>query len=300
MQRDDQWMVEFYHRVAREAAKRHLLVDFHGAYKPTGLRRAYPNVMTHEGVTGMEQYKWGDENTNPEQELVLPFTRMVAGPMDFTPGALNNADRESWRWNVGHPMSLGTRCHQLAMYVVYESPLQMLADSPTRYRQETDTMKFLSAVPTVWDDTMPLAAKVSDYVAIARRSGDDWYVGAMTDWEARELTVNLDFLPPGDYELESWSDGINADRNGQDMHYETRPVTSTESLARGMEARLEDGLRDFDNFPRPTIIQVPTPYQADNSPANFNVTVDPGRHSSTSRFAHVTIECRAYTTRARR
>ena len=173
MQRDDQWMVDFYERVARAAAKHHLLVDYHGAYKPTGLRREFPNVMTREGVTGMEQYKWGDQTTNPEQELVLPFMRMVAGPMDFTPGALTNANKESWRWNIGHPMSEGTRCHQLAMYVVYESPLQMLCDSPTRYRQETDCMKFLSAVPTVWDDTIALDAKVGDYIAVARRSGDD-------------------------------------------------------------------------------------------------------------------------------
>ena len=190
--------------------------------------------MTHEGVTGMEQYKWGDQNTNPEQELVLPFTRMVAGPMDFTPGALTNANRESWRWNVGHPMSLGTRCHQLAMYVIYESPLQMLADSPTRYRQETDTMKFLSAVPTVWDDTN---AAGRQGLRLRRdrppQRATTGIVGAMTDWDARELTIKSDdFLPPGDYELEVWSDGVNADRNGQDLHYEMRTVTSTESLAR--------------------------------------------------------------------
>jgi alpha-glucosidase len=164
------------------------------------------------------------------KELVLPFTRMVAGPMDYTPGALTNADRESWRWNVGHPMSLGTRCHQLAMYVVYESPLQMLADSPTRYRQETDTMKFLSVVPTVWDDTIPLAVKVGDYVAVARRSGDEWYAGAMNDWQPRELTIELDFLPPGSYVCEAWGDGVNADRNGQDMHVSTQHVSSKTSL----------------------------------------------------------------------
>ena len=230
MQRDDQWMVEYYERVAREAAKHHLLVNFHGAYKPTGERRAYPNVMTREGVTGLEQYKWGDQKTNPEQELVLPFTRMVAGPMDFTPGALNNANKESWRWNVGHPMSQGTRCHQLAMFVVYESPLQMLADSPTRYRQETDCMKFLSAVPAVWDDTIALDAKVGDYVVLARRSGDEWYIGAMTDWDPRELTIKLDFLPDGTYELQSWSDGVNADRNGQDFRYRTEQVSSSDTL----------------------------------------------------------------------
>ena len=226
MQRDDQWMVDYYERVAREAAKHHLLVDFHGSYKPTGLRREYPNVMTHEGVTGLEQYKWGDEKTNPEQELVLPFVRMVAGPMDFTPGALTNANKKSWRWNVGQPMSEGTRCHQLAMYVVYESPLQMLADSPTRYRQETECMNFLSAVPSVWDDTIALDAKVGDYIVIARRSRDEWYIGAMTDWTGRELQLDLSFLPDGAYKLETWGDGVNADRTGQDFRYRTQQVSS--------------------------------------------------------------------------
>jgi alpha-glucosidase len=150
--------------------------------------------------------------------------------MDFTPGALNNANKESWRWNVGQPMSQGTRCHQLAMYVIYESPLQMLCDSPTRYRREPECMKFLSAVPVVWDDTVGLDAKVGDYVAMARRSGDNWFIGAMTDWERRELTITLDFLPDGTYELESWSDGVNADRNGTDFRHSTRQVTAGETL----------------------------------------------------------------------
>lgn len=231
MQRDDQWMVEFYERIAREAAKHHLLVDFHGAFKPTGLRRAYPNVMTREGVTGLEHYKWSDQGANPDQELVLPFVRMVAGPLDYTPGALSNANKESWRWNIGHPMSEGTRCHQLAMFIVYESPLQMLADSPTRYRQETDCMKFLSTVPTIWDDTIALDAKVGDYIVVARRSGDAWFIGAMTDWEPRDLTIDLRFLPDGTYQLETWSDGVNADRNGQDFRYRTQQVSSGDTLS---------------------------------------------------------------------
>jgi alpha-glucosidase len=230
MQRDDQWMVDFYDRVAREAAKHHLLVDFHGACKPTGLRRALPNVMTREGVTGMEQYKWSDQAANPKQELVLPFVRMVAGPMDFTPGAMLNSNKENWRYSISNPMSLGTRCHQLAMYVVYESPLQMLCDSPTRYRKEPECMKFLSAVPTVWDDTIALQAKVSDYVVIARRSGDQWYLGAMTDWDKRELKVPLNFLPEGIYQLDSWADGVNADRDGTDFRYSTSYVSAADTV----------------------------------------------------------------------
>lgn len=226
MQRDDQWMIEYYHRVARAAAARHLLVDFHGACKPFGLNRPYPNVLTSEGVNGLEQYKWTDKHTNPEQELIYPFIRMVAGPFDYTPGAMRNATRKDFRTINNHPMSLGTRCHQLAMYVVYESPLQMLADSPSHYRNEPECMKFLSAVPTVWDDTIALDAKVSHYVAIARRSGNDWFVGAMTNWEPRELTIKLDFLPAGEYQLDAWNDGINADRNAQDFRSESESVTA--------------------------------------------------------------------------
>jgi len=230
MQRDDQWMVDFYERVAREAAKHHLLVDYHGAFKLTGIRRALPNVMTREGVIGMEEYKWTDQDKNPEQVLVLPFVRMVAGPMDFTPGALSNSNKENWRYSISRPMSLGTRCHQLAMYIVYESPLQMLCDSPSRYRKEPECMKFLSTVPTVWDGTIALQAKVSDYVVIARRSGDQWYLGAMTDLDKRELTVPLNFLPEGNYYLDSWADGVNADRDGTDFRYSTSRVSSADTL----------------------------------------------------------------------
>lgn len=224
MQRDDQWMVEYYHRIARQAAKHRLMVDFHGAYKPTGLRRQFPNVMTSEGVTGLEQYKWTDQMTNPEQELVLPFVRMVAGPMDFTPGAMSNASRGDWKAIGNHPMSFGTRCHQLAMFVVYESPLQMLADSPTHYLEEPECLEFLAAVPTVWDELHVLEAKAADYVALARKSGDQWFVGAMTDWTRRTLQLKLDFLPEGEYELHAWSDGVNAERNGRDFRRSVQQV----------------------------------------------------------------------------
>lgn len=230
MQRDDQWMIEYYHRVAREAATRHLLVDFHGACKPFGLNRPYPNVMTSEGVNGLEQYKWTGKHANPEQELIYPFVRMVAGPLDYTPGAMHNATRNDYRSINDHPMSLGTRCHQLAMFVVYESPLQMLADSPSNYRKEPECMKFLSAVPAVWDDTIALDAKVGEYVAIARRSGDDWFIAAMTNWDPREFTIKLDFLPAGEYQLDTWSDGINAERNAQDFIAESRAANHADTI----------------------------------------------------------------------
>ena len=224
MQRDDQWMVNYCHRIAKEAARRHLLVDFHGAYKPAGLRRAYPNVLTREGVLGLEHNKWS-ENVTPEHNLTLPFIRMAAGPMDYTPGAMVNAQKQNFRAIFNHPMSMGTRCHQLAMYVVYESPLQMLADSPSHYLEEEECMQFLSRVPTVWDDTRVLDGRVADYVLIARQSGEDWYVAAMTDGSSRELHVDLSFLGAGEYTMEVFKDGINAHRYGSDYKKEMRNVT---------------------------------------------------------------------------
>jgi alpha-glucosidase len=224
MQRDDQRVVEFYWRVAREAAARRLVVDFHGAHKPAGLDRAYPNVLTFEGVRGLENSKWSATVT-PEHDVTLPFTRMLAGPMDFTPGAMINAQPANFRPVFERPMSQGTRAHQLAMYVVYESPLQMLADAPSEYLREPESMEFLAAVPVTWDETRVLAARVADYVVIARRQGAEWYVGAMTDTTARELTVDLSFLGEGDWTLDAWADGVNADRDGRDFRRESQPVT---------------------------------------------------------------------------
>ncbi len=215
MQRDDQWMVDYYWKVARKAAKHHLLVDFHGAYKPAGLRRAFPNVITREGVAGLEQNKWGNK-ANPEHDVTLPFIRMVAGPMDYTPGAMINATKENFRPVWGKPMSQGTRCHQLAMYVVFESPLQMLSDSPSNYMKEKDAMVFLSQVPTIWDTTIVLDAKVSDYILMARKKGSKWFVGGMTDWDMRNIKLSFNFLESGNYKLMVWQDGRNANRQAFD------------------------------------------------------------------------------------
>ena len=215
MQRDDQPMVEYYWRIAEAAARRHLLVDFHGAYKPAGLRRAYPNVVTREGVRGLEHVKWSPYPT-PEHDVTLPFIRMLAGPMDYTPGAMLNATEEQFKPVFNRPMSLGTRVHQMAMYVVYESPLQMLADSPSHYLREAECTAFIVEVPTVWDETLVLEARVSDYLAVARRSGDTWYIGAMTDWESRDMSFDTGFLEDGVWSVEIFRDGRNADRNPQD------------------------------------------------------------------------------------
>ena len=229
MDRDDQKMVGFYWRCAEAAAKRRLLVDFHGAHLPAGLHRAYPNILTSEGVMGLEHVKWSDSPT-PDHDLVLPFTRMLAGPMDYTPGALRNAGKDRFRPDFELPMSQGTRCHQLAMFVVYESPLQMLCDSPSSYEREPEVMGFLSGVPTVWDETKPLDGRIGDFVALARRSGGDWYAAAMTDWSPRALDIPLDFLEDGSYEAEIFSDGLNVDRYASDVRRDVRTLNRGERL----------------------------------------------------------------------
>lgn len=219
MQRDDQKMVAFYDRVAKACAERQLLVDFHGAYKPTGMEREYPNIVSREGVYGLEQSKWDkDKKIGPEHNVTIPFLRMFAGAMDYTPGAMHNAIAKDWSPLFSTPMSLGTRCHQLAMYVVYESPLQMLSDSPTNYEKEPECLAFLSKVPSVWTETVVKEGKIGDYVMVARKAANgDWYVGGMTDWSPRSLRLHFDFLDDkATYEGTLYQDGINAARNAND------------------------------------------------------------------------------------
>jgi alpha-glucosidase len=229
MQRDDQVMMRFYERVCREAAKRRLLVDFHGSNRPSLLTRTWPNLISTEGVRGNEWNKWSAHIT-PQHTVTLPFTRMFLGPMDFTPGAMLNATQQGFAKNFERPMSQGTRCHQLAMYAIYESPLQMLCDAPTNYLHEPECLEFLAAVPSVWDETRVLDARMAEYVAVARRSGQEWYCGAMTDWTPRELMIDLSFLPAGKFKLEEWCDGMNADRRADDYKKTERTVTSTTKL----------------------------------------------------------------------
>ncbi len=216
MARADQKMVNYYQRVAQEAAKRKLLVDFHGAFKPSGLRRAFPNVITYEGVLGLEVCKWSNTVT-PEHTTTLPFTRMTAGPMDFTPGAMRNAQKENFKSIFTRPMSQGTRCHQVAMYVVYESPLQMLSDNPTNYYDEAETTEFIAKIPTVWDETVALDCKVSEYVSVARKKDNVWYVGVLNNSKPKELEIDVSFLEAAkSYKAEIMQDGINADRCAED------------------------------------------------------------------------------------
>jgi alpha-glucosidase len=229
MQRSDQLVMNFYEKVSRETAKRKMLVDFHGDQKPASMTRTWPNLINAEGVRGMEWSKWSAD-AEPEHNVSLPFTRMFLGPMDYTPGAMRNASKTNFAPIFGQPMALGTRCHQLAMYVVFDAPLQMLADSPSNYLREPEIMEFLGPVPTEWDETRVLDARIADYVLVARRNGRDWYVGAMTDWTPRDLEVDLSFLGSGNYTMDSYQDGVNADRAASEYRKNTNPVSSNQKI----------------------------------------------------------------------
>jgi alpha-glucosidase len=242
--RDDQVAVASTYEIAQFAAENHLLVDYHGVFKPAGLQRTYPNVVGCEGVKGMENVKWANENV-PRYDVTLPFIRNLAGPMDYTPGAMRNSNQANFRPVNSNPMSKGTRVHQLAMYVVFEVPLQMLSDNPTIYMREQECTDFITKVPTTFDETVPLDGKVAEYVAVARKKGDTWYVGAMTNWTPRELTIDFSFLDNGNYRAEIFKDGINADRDATDYKKEVADIKKGDKLTvklmngGGWVARLE-------------------------------------------------------------
>ena len=232
MDRDDQTMVQFHRRAAETAARYHLIVDFHGTYKPTGLHRTWPNVVNYEGVHGLEQMKWSDPSVDQvTYDVTIPFVRMVAGPMDYTQGAMRNATRRNYRPVGSEPMSQGTRCRQLAEYVVFESPVNMLCDSPSNYMQEKQCTEFIAEVPETWDETVAMDGKIAEYIVMARRKGDAWYIGAMTDWNAREITVDLSFLGEGDYEIEAFSDGANADKAARDYRHDCKPLPADRKIS---------------------------------------------------------------------
>ncbi len=236
MQRSDQYVVESYEKIAEIAAKYKLMVDFHGAFKPAGVERMWPNIVNYEGVKGNENNKWSSAIT-PEHNVTLPFVRMAAGPIDFTPGAMINMNKVDYETGAANyaplftrPMAYGTRAHQVAMYVVFEAPVQMLCESPTIYYKEQETVDFITQIPTIWDETVVLEGAVSDYIIVARRNGDNWYLGAMTDWTARDFELNFSFLGEGEYEMQSYKDGINASRNAQDYKMTSNPVNQNTKL----------------------------------------------------------------------
>jgi alpha-glucosidase len=221
MDRNDARMVNFLYQVAQKAAVHQLLVDFHGVYPCLGIIRQYPNVMTYEGVLGLEYNKWSSRAT-VSHDLIIPYLRMWAGPMDYTPGAMLNAQKGAFYANNNEPVSQGTRSHQVAMYIIYESPLQMLSDSPAKYEENRASFDFIKTIPTTWDETIPIDGKIGEYLVVARRSGDTWYVGGMNGDEPREVVIELPQSIKNSKSVIIHADGINAFKQGKDFRiYET-------------------------------------------------------------------------------
>lgn len=228
MSRDDQAMIGFYYRVAEKAAQHHLMVDFHGATKPTGLERTYPNVLGYEAVLGMEQSKGGSRD-NPDSHVMLPFTRMLAGRMDYTPGGFDNVTKEEFEPRREKPMVTGTRAHHLAMFVVYEAPFQMVADHPGAYEGQP-AFEFIKHVPTTWDETRVPNGQPGEYITIARRHGKEWFVGAMTNWDERNLEIPLTFLGEGNFVAEVYRDATDANVHPKNTAIEQTSVTRASTL----------------------------------------------------------------------
>jgi alpha-glucosidase len=233
--RDDQQVIASAYEIAACAAKHHLYLDYHGL-KPFGIQRAYPNIFNFEGVKGLENSKWepragdGPLHNQPRYDVTAPYLRMLAGPMDYTPGAMTNAMKDCFFGNNDHPMSQGTRVHQMAMYTTFEAPLQMLADSPTQYIRNQECTDFIAQVPTTFDETIALDGKLGEYTVIARRKGTTWYLAALTDWTPRDLTLNLSFLPAGQYHADIFADGVNALKDATDYQHHLQTVTATDRL----------------------------------------------------------------------
>ncbi len=248
MDRDDQAMVDFHRRAAEMTAKYKLMIDFHGTYKPAGLHRTYPNVVNYEGVNGLENLKWDEDPSHLNNDLLIPFIRQVAGPMDYTQGAMKNASKNNFRVVYNEPMSFGTRCHQLAEYVVFNSPLNMLCDTPINYMAEQESTDFIAAIPTVWDEIVPLKSVVGEYAVIAKRKGSVWYLGALNNWTARELEIDLSFLGDSKWIMEAFYDGVNAEENGTDYKktvssLSSRAITVKLASGGGFAAKFVESLR---------------------------------------------------------
>lgn len=231
MDRDDQLMVNFHARAAETAARYDLMLDFHGTYKPTGLSRRWPNVVNYEGVHGLEQMKWRPKECDQvTYDVTVPFIRMAAGPMDYTQGAMRNASKSNYRPVYNEPMSQGTRCRQLAEYVVFDSPLNMLCDSPSNYITEAECTEFIAACPETWDESLGVNGEIGKYITIARRSGDAWYVGALTNWDERDITLDLSFLGEGEWSLDIFQDGPNAEKAARDYVHTTATVPADRKI----------------------------------------------------------------------
>lgn len=228
LDRDDQTAVEMAYRIARKAAEYKMILDYHGFYKPTGLNRTFPNIVNVESVFGMEEMKWNEDHKDmPLYDVTFPFIRMMSGPVDYTPGAMRNASKADYRPVYDNPMSMGTRCHQLATYIVHDSPFTMLADAPTNYTD--NCIDFISSIPEDVDETKVLAGELGKYIVTARRHAINWYIGGMTNWEQRDVTIDFSFLDDDrPYRVVLFRDGINADKNAEDYAVDTFMVQKGE------------------------------------------------------------------------
>ena len=235
LDRNDQTAVEMAERIARHCAQYKLFLDYHGYYSPTGLNRTFPNVLNYEGVFGMEECRWAKKETDmPRYDVTFPFMRGMAGNVDFTPGAMRNGTRSNWVECYENPVSMGTRCHQAACYVVHDSPFTMLCDAPTNYEREPEYTKFIAEIPVVWDETRVLQGEMGKYIVIARRLGDTWYVGGQTSWDARTVNLPLDFLAEGSYFVTSLTDGVNAGHNAEDYRFDRQVLGKGDTLSIAM------------------------------------------------------------------
>ena len=232
LDRDDQTAVEMVYRIAEATAKHKLTLDLHGIYKPTGINRTYPNIINFESIFGMEEMKWNDAKNNmPLYDVTFPFIRMMAGPVDYTPGAMRNATKADWRAVYYSPMSMGTRCHQLAAYIVHDSPLTMLCDAPTNYLNEQECVDFITSIPVVTDTTFIIAGQLGEYIVTAREKDNHWYIGGMTNWNERTVEVDFSFLPSNvSYTATLFTDGINANKQAEDYLTETMNVDKDSRL----------------------------------------------------------------------
>lgn len=228
VERDDQRAIDWYYRVARTAAEHHLMVDFHGATKPWGISRTWPNVLGYEAVLGLEQSR-ANGRDNPDHRVTVPFTRMLAGRMDYTPGGFDNVTEGDFEPRVPHPMVMGTRSAQLAMYVVYDAPFQMVSDTPKAYLDQP-AFDFIKHAPTTWDETHVLNGEPGEYITTIRRSGDDWFLGSMTNWSPRELDIPLTFLGPGRYTAEIYADAPDASQYPKSVSIRKQQVDRNDHL----------------------------------------------------------------------
>ena len=234
LDRYDQEGVDMIYRIARRCAQSQLVLDYHGIFAPQGITRTLPNVLNFEAVFGMEEVKWTERDKQtgqpskdmPLYDVTFPYIRGMVGSVDFTPGGMRNATKADFQPVNNNPMTMGTRCHQLACYIIHESPLTMLADNPTIYMKEQECTDFIASLPTVYDEMRCVSGKLGEYIVIARRKGQDWYIGAQSNWTPRTVTLPLDFLPQGTYEVTTFADGINAEHDATDYQRHTTTLTA--------------------------------------------------------------------------